>query len=62
MAKICNLTHPNKLWITSQQRSNSTVWRKCCMCRPNEGMIHQKRPNQAHTPEVLLIQPRVWKG
>jgi len=28
----------------------------------NQGRIHQKWPNQAHTPKVLLIQPRAWKN
>jgi len=61
MVKVCNSTHPSNLWIISKQRSNSTVRRQCCMRRSNEGRIHQKRPYQAYTPEVLLIQPRAWK-
>jgi len=32
------------------------------MGHSNEGMIHQKRSYQAYTPELLLIQPRAWKG
>ena len=61
MVKIYNSTHPINLWIISQQRYNSIVWRQCCMHRSNEGRIHKSDRTKHIPPKFFSFSQELEK-